>query len=123
MKVLIPALTIYLALAGWATAQSNYTLRSPDKRIEVNIRAASRIAYDVRFNGKPLLQDSTLSINIDQTVLGRDVKVKAVKESSSDQMLEPVVRQKFAKIRENYNELRIDTEGGLAVTFRAYNEG
>ena len=33
------------------------------------------------------------------------------------------MRQKFAKIRDNYNELRIDTEDGLAVVFRAYNEG
>jgi alpha-glucosidase len=38
-------------------------------------------------------------------------------------MLEPVVRQKFAKIRENYNESRIEFDGGYAVAFRAYNEG
>ena len=37
------------------------------------------------------------------------------RELSVDQMLEPLVRQKFARIREHYNELRLDTEGGLAV--------
>ena len=35
----------------------------------------------------------------------------------------PPVRQKFAKIRENYNELRLTMDGNYAVVFRAYNEG
>ncbi len=38
-------------------------------------------------------------------------------------MLVPAVKQKFAKIHENYNELRIEFDGGYAVVFRAYNEG
>ena len=38
-------------------------------------------------------------------------------------MLEPAVRQKFARVRENYNELRLTMEGNYAVVFRAYNEG
>ena len=63
------------------------------------------------------------SINIDETTLGRNVKVKDAKERSHDEILEPPVRQKFAKIRDYYNELRIDMEGGFAVVFRAYNEG
>ena len=37
--------------------------------------------------------------------------------------LEPVVRQKSAKIRDNYNELRLEMDGNYAVVFRAYNEG
>jgi len=112
-----------LFLAVNAAAQPAYTLHSPDRKIEVRIRAAGRIQYDVLFNGKILLQDSAASIRIDQSTLGRDVKVKSAKERSVDQMLDPVVRQKSARIRERYNELRIDTEDGLAVTFRAYNEG
>src|ERR1700732_4456058 len=37
--------------------------------------------------------------------------------------LEPPVRQKFARVRENYNELRLTLEGNYAVIFRAYDEG
>jgi alpha-glucosidase len=122
-KTLLPLLLSSLGLAGHAAAQSSYSLRSPDKRIEVRIRTAGSMQYDVLVNGKVLLLNSTLSIHVDQTQLGRNVKVKAVKEGSVDRMLEPQVRQKFAKIRENYNELRIDAEDALAVVFRAYNEG
>jgi len=110
-------------LAGDTMAQSSYSVASPDKRIVVNIRTGDRIRYDVLLNGRSLLQDSTLSINIDQKTLGLEPKVKAVKEGSHDQMLEPAVRQKAATIRENYNELRLEMEGGYAVVFRAYNEG
>ena len=35
-------------------------------------------------------------------------------------MLEPVVKQKFAKIREHYNQLRLEMDGNYAVVFRAY---
>jgi len=118
------ALTSTLALCvSNAAAQSSYDLHSPDKRIEVRIRTANGVRYDVLLRGRMLLQDSSLSINIDHKTFGGEAKVLRSKESSSNQVLEPVVRQKSAKIRENYNELRLDMEGGYAVVFRAYNEG
>jgi alpha-glucosidase len=110
-------------LAMEAKAQSSYDLRSPDKQIEVRIRTAHGVRYDVLLDGRALLQDSSLSLDVDHKVLGREVKVTGHKESHSDQILDPVVRQKFAKIRDNYNELRLDFDGGYAVVFRAYNEG
>jgi alpha-glucosidase len=45
------------------------------------------------------------------------------KKTSHDQVVEPVVRQAFAKIRDHYNELRLNFDGGYSVIFRAYNEG
>lgn len=110
-------------LAIRVDAQSSYDLRSPDKQIEVRIRTAHGVHYDVLLDGRALLQDCTLSMDVDHKVLGREVKVVQAKERHSEQILLPVVRQKFAKIRDNYNELRVDMEGGYAVVFRAYNEG
>jgi alpha-glucosidase len=112
-----------LSFAGEAASQSSYTLGSPDKRIEVRVRASDRISYDVLFKGKPLLQDSRISIDVDHNKLGVNPKVVGNKLRSANQVLEPVVRQKFAKIHENYNELRLELEGQYAVVFRAYNEG
>lgn len=112
-----------MALAPLVCAQSAYTLRSPNQRTEVKIRAGDRIQYDVVVNGKALLQDCTAAINIDHSVLGRNLAVKSAGERSVDQVLEPTVRQKFARIRDHYNELRLETDGPLAVIFRAYDEG
>jgi len=116
-------LFLLLGLAHSANGQGSYDLRSPDRRIEVRIRTAAGIRYDVVLKGSAVLEDSSLTMDVDHRVLGREVQVAGAKESQVDRVLEPAVRQKFAKIREHYNELRIDFEGGYAVVFRAYNEG
>ena len=117
------AFACMLWLVSSASTQTSYSLKSPDGRIEIRVRTAERIKYDVVLKEKFLLQDSDLSINIDHNILGVNPKVVAHKERSSNEVLEPAIRQKFAKIRENYNELRLEMEGGYAVVFRAYNEG
>jgi alpha-glucosidase len=104
-------------------AQSSYDLRSPDGRIEIRIRTAQGIRYDVLLKSQALLENCTLSLNVDHKVLGREAKVIQSKERSVNDILEPPVRQKFAKIHENFNELRLEMDGGYAVVFRAYNEG
>lgn len=119
IATLIPLLVLTLGARG----QASYDLRSPDKRIEVRVRTAQGIRYDVVLNGRAILQDSSLTLDVDHKVLGREVKVTGGKESHTDQVLMPTVRQKFAKLRDNYNELRVDLEGGYAVVFRAYDEG
>ena len=110
-------------LTGSVAAQSSYDVRSPDGRIEIRIRTANRFRYDVLLKGRALLENCTLSLDIDHKKLGEDPRVVDAKQRSYDQMVEPVVRQKFAEIRDNYNELRLTMEGGYAVVFRAYNEG
>ncbi len=121
-KTLFALLPASLLVSG-AEAQTSYDLRSPNTKIEVRIRTANGIRYDVLLGGRAILQDCSLSLDVDHKKLGVPAKVLKHKESSHDEVLEPVVRQKFAKIRDNYKELHLDMEGGYAVTFRAYNEG
>src|SRR5258708_31021914 len=121
-KTLFELLPASLLVSG-AEAQTSYDLRSPNTKIEVRIRTANGIRYDVLLGGRAILQDCSLSLDDDHKKLGVPAKVLKHKESSHDEVLEPVVRQKFAKIRDNYKELHLDIEGGSAVTFRAYTEG
>ena len=118
-------LALFAALLATSVAAepSSFDLRSPDNRIEVRIRTTHQITYDVLLKGRTLLLDCPLSLDIDHKKLGPDAKVLTAKNRSYDQVIEPPVRQKFAKIRENYNEIRLEMSGGFAVTFRAYNEG
>lgn len=106
-----------------AVAQQTQNLRSPDQKIEVRIRTGDRFKYDVLFDGKPMLADSALSIKIDQTTLGRQPRVKNSNPRSVNQEIVSPVPQKSARIRENYNELKMEMEGNYAIVFRAYNEG
>jgi alpha-glucosidase len=126
MKTLNPVLLSLLFVAVFlenAAAQSSYDLRSPDGRIEIRIRTAGQIRYDIVLKGRAVLENCTLSLDVEHKKLGMQPQVIDGKERSSDQVVEPVVRQKFAKIRDHYNELRLTMEGGYAVVFRAYNEG
>jgi alpha-glucosidase len=126
MKALF-ALAVFTMLSGLliqeGTAQSSHDLRSPDGRIELRIRTADRLRYDLVLKGRAVLENATLSLDVEHNKLGVMPKVVDAKMRSSDQMVEPVVRQKFAKIRDHYNELRLNMDGGYSVVFRAYNEG
>lgn len=117
-------LVALLSLAASASAQpSDYRMLSPNRRIELRVSTAGRVRYDVLVNGKMLLRESTLSIDIDHHVLGLNPKVKDAKPRTYDRWVEPVVRQKFARIRDAYNELRLEMDGNYAVVFRVYDEG
>jgi alpha-glucosidase len=122
-SAILPLIVSTLLPKGCATAQSSYDLRSPDNRIEVRVRTAGQIRYDIVLKGRLLLENSTLSLDLDHKKLGLNPEVINAKQSSKDDVIEPVVHQKFAKIRDHYNELRLTMDGGYAVVFRAYNEG
>lgn len=122
-KALLPVLFLLCLCARAADAQSIPSLRSPDGRIAIDVHTGERLSYDVLLNGKALLQDSPISMKIEQQTLGIQPKVLVAKQRSVDQKIEPVVRQKFAVIRERYNELRLEMAGNYAIVFRAYNEG
>ncbi len=126
MKTLASLLVSLIFIAvfiGEGRAQSSYDLRSPDGRIEIRIRTREQIRYDVVLRGRAVMENSTISLDVEHKKLGVQPKVVDAKQSSHDQILEPVVRQKFAKIRDHYNELKLNIEGGYSVVFRAYNEG
>ena len=126
MKALF-ALAVFIMLSSLliqeGVAQSSYDLHSPDGRIELRIRTADRIRYDLVLKGRAVLEGAAISLDVEHNKLGMQPKVADAKTRSSDQVIEPVVRQKFAKIRDHYNELRLNMDGGYAVVFRAYNEG
>jgi alpha-glucosidase len=102
---------------------SSFDLRSPNGRIEIRIRTAGSIRYDVLLDGRAVLENSTLSLDVDHKKLGLEPRVLDSKARSYDGVVEPVVRQKFAKIRDHYSELRLTFDRGYAVAFRAYDLG
>ena len=125
MKVFTPLLLLmFIAIIiENGSAQSSYDLRSPDGRIEIRIRTSGQVQYDVVLKGRAVLEKSTLSLDVDHKKLGMQPKVIDAKRRSHDEEVVPVVRQKFAKIRDHYNELKLSMDSGYAVVFRAYNEG
>lgn len=101
----------------------NYTVKSPDERILVNVETGTTTTYSVTFNGKTILNPSPLSMTFDNgVVIGHNMKVNDVKHSTEDQILKPVVRQKSDKIRNHYNEMVLSADQ-YKLYFRVYNDG
>ena len=121
--MLVCFLIVLLSAAMHASSPSSFDLRSPNGRIEVRIRTAGSIRYDVLFDGRAVLENSTLSLDVDHQKLGIEPKLLDSKTRAYDGVVEPVVRQKFAKIRDRYSELRLTFERGYAVVFRVYDLG
>src|SRR5437868_9964738 len=97
MKLFVKAISLVFvatlcATGALAAEQSSFDLKSPDKRIEVRIRTAHGIHYDVVLSGRAILEDSTLSMDVDHKVLGKDAaKVVHAKATTHDEIVEPVV--------------------------------
>src|ERR1044071_3765739 len=108
---------------GAAARQTDYRVVSPNQRIELRVSTSGRVRYDVSVAGKTVLRESTLSIDIDGKTLGLAAKVRKATPRAHDAWVEPVVRQKGARIHDAYNELRLDFDGNYAVLFRVYDEG
>ncbi len=110
-------------LASEARAASGQILRSPDGRIEVRVGTADRIRYSVLRMGQLLVDNATLSLDVDRTVLGLEPKLRSAKRQSVDRVVEPAVARRAARLPERYNELRLELDGRYSVVFRAYDEG
>jgi alpha-glucosidase len=116
-------LQLLLVAAAPAVAQSSHQLRSPDGRIQVQVRVSDRIYYSVSVRGKPLLSDSTLSMRLDQQTLGLNTKVESAKTLTVNREIKVPVPRKSARAREAFNELRLKMNDNYAIVFRAYDDG
>src|SRR5436305_14240190 len=93
---LLSLLGAFASQDATAAAQSSYDLRSPDGRIEIRIRTAGQLRYDLLLKGTAVLENCTLSLDVAHKHLGVEPQVGAAKASSRDGIGQPGGRQGFA---------------------------
>ena len=87
-------LILSLILCGGKMMAENYTVKSPDENIVVNVETGAITTYSVSFKGQVVLSPSPISMTFDNgTVIGRNMKVTDVDYLSEDKTLTPVIRQ------------------------------
>jgi alpha-glucosidase len=126
MKKIVALISVSLAFVLHASPgmSQQYSLFSPDKTIKVVIDVDEKTTYSVYMDGKVILSASPISLHTEKNgVFGINGMVKNVSERSNDQVIEPVVKQKSASIRDYYNEIKIDFRHKYSLCFRAFNEG
>jgi alpha-glucosidase len=104
-------------------AATTHRLSSPNGHIEVVVEVGARLAYDVLWDGRPLLKGATLALDVDHVRLGDKPELVGTRHASVDRQVQPPVRLQAATLPERYDELRLDFAGSYAVVFRAYDQG
>lgn len=119
----VAALIPFAASALQAAQASQHSLRSPAGRIEVTVKLTDRVRYDVQVDATAVVTNATLMLDVDGKPLGIAPTLKTAGTRTQNGTIKPVVRQKAATLKEQYNELRLEMLGDYALVFRAYDEG
>ncbi len=134
-----PALFCLLALpagsaVGGLTAASTVELKSPDGKVAVTFAlkdvgtARGCPFYRVAYQGRPVLADSRLGLELEDGALNQDLRIVRQSFSRQDATWRPVCAER-ATIRDHYNQLVVDLRQAqvpqrlLQLTFRAYDAG
>lgn len=103
---------------------SDHELTSPDGRIVVRIAAGSTVQWSVAFNGETVLQPSAIGITTNgERFPGPKTKVLKQVATTHNDSIFSVVPVKNSWIPDVYKELKLTFAGGVALVFRAYNNG
>jgi len=122
MNFRILMLTFFLFFSTLSAKE--FKVDSPNKKLEVKIFVDKNISYSVNKNENRILIPSQISLTLnDGRVLGVNPKLIDENNRTVDEVLRPVVKQKFESIRDNYNELILTFEGNYSLIFRVYDDG
>ena len=104
-------------------SQKNYHLNSPDGKIQLSVQIdKEKISYNVNHNKTLIMNASTLSMTLNDVVIGSQPKVLNASTSSVTHKIQsPFYKKK--SIDEVYNVLKISFKGNFSLQFRAFNSG
>jgi alpha-glucosidase len=133
----LAAASVLLGCAFTSFAQSNpVNLKSPDGRLVATFEtvdndqpaASGRLVYSVTFRGKPLIDRSALSLELQgQRPLGPEMRIVSATPGSADDTYQ-LVTGKASTVRDHYNALRIELSERdpgvrkLVIEARAYDD-
>ena len=123
LKLTLALLALTLVTMTQPLNAQQYQLTSPDGSNQISIYLDDDITYSVTRKGQLILDRSPVSLTINGQQLGINPKVKRTKTSSVNEIIEPVVKEKYAQITDNCNALSLEFRGNYGLDFRAYNDG
>lgn len=121
MFTLFPVLLFFCTSSAYSSERA-YEIQSPDGRIEMQVRLTDRIYYRVLVDDQEILWFSPLSMKTSQGVFGAKPELVGSDLRSVDETIHTVWGIR-SEVRDHYNEIQLDFEGGYSVLFRAYNDG
>lgn len=96
---------------------------SPGGNLRLAVDVSDRITYGLWSGEDKILENCTLSLTLADRTLGEKPRLRSVKRSSADEVLERRNPTKNASVRNRYNAVRLNFAGGYAVEFRLFDDG
>jgi alpha-glucosidase len=123
MKFAIALLPVVLVSIRLSAADS-ISVKSPDRRISVNVQLTSRLTYSVSIDGRNILQPSTIDLLLgDGRNLSDDLRTTKKTVKIYNETITSPVPEKRKQIANYYNELKLDFKQPYTLLFRVYNDG
>jgi len=102
----------------------DYKVSSPDGKITVTVSPATDLNWSVTYDGEEVISSAKAGmVLVDGIIPVSGEKVRKATPGKINQVLETVVAYKRSKIEDNCNTLLIAFRSGVAIQFRAYNDG
>ena len=108
----------------------DFSVKSPDNNIVVNINSNEKLTYSVTFKGQSVIDKSPMGFEFrDEQPMTGNFEVTDQKTKSVNEKWIPVIKSKHAEIIDNYNELHLYLKEKSApmrqmeLIVRAYNDG
>lgn len=122
MKKKITLAVFVLLLTAFVFAQDVKT-SSPNGENIIAVTIDEGVSFTIISEGLKILDNSKISLFIDNVDFFDSVKVVDVTESSVSATVEAVVPNTFATLKEEYNQTKITFSNNAGLELRAYNDG
>ncbi|MCX6309281.1 MAG: glycoside hydrolase family 97 protein [Bacteroidia bacterium] len=116
-------LFVLLCCSVHSFSQKGYLLLSPDGKIQLSVQVdKDTIFYTVQHDKTLIMKASSMSMTLNDAVLGHQPKVLNTTKTSVNRELQAAYYKKKS-IPEVYNSLKINFKGNYTLHFRVYNSG
>jgi alpha-glucosidase len=111
-------------MISFPVLSKEYSVKSPDNRLELTVDAGDRVSLNVSYDGKKVISDLNPVMIIDGAELpgSKPARPKVTVSSITDTLL-PVVPHKNKMIIDRYRELTLRFRNGCSLVFRVYDDG
>lgn len=114
---------VFLFSVNYSFAGKQYTLSSPNGKIQVDVSVGQSIEYTVKHISDVLIAPSPISMELDNGIVwGVDPKLQKASNRTVNEVI-PAVIYKKKEVADHFNELTLTFKGDYRVIFRAYDDG
>ena len=98
-----------------------YDINSPDGKLAVHVSVGARMEWSVQQKGEQIITPSSISLQLENEVLGTNAIVAESKNEIKSRTFNPVNYYK-SSIKDEYNQLTLHCKGDYGVIFRVYDD-